>query len=641
MRFETVLSPCKIGNLQIKNRFVVPPMGTNYGTYEGMVTDQLIDYYAARAKGGFGLIYTEVTAVAPNGKAILNELGLWSDEQMAGMKKLVDAVHANGAKIFCQLHHAGRQTAPPYIFNELPVGASHVPCPVVNCPVVELTGQQVWDMVENFVEAAKRAKACGFDGVEVHGGHGYLVAQFMSMHSNKRYDEWGGDFEGRMKFPREIFRGIKKACGKNYPMSFRFSYDEKVPGGRTLEESCAVARMAEEEGVDVLNVTIMTYASTPYMSAAAAMPAGFNEFPTEVIKKAVQIPVIGVGRYNNMYVVEDMLLSGRADFVAMGRESLADPELPNKVAEGRLEDISPCIACTQSCIGYVNTARPISCLVRPMTGHEHEYDLSPVPEEQKKKVLVVGAGPAGLQAAMISAMRGHDVTVWEKSAYIGGQFRLAAIPPTKSEILMALKYFLHTAKKHGAKFMMNTEATKERILEGRYDSVILATGGIPAKPSIKGIDGEKVVTAADILSGKAAYGDNILIVGGGVTGAETADYLGEHNKHVTILEMRDDIALDEEIGPRFWLMQRIAQHGIQKVCNAVVDQFLDDGVVYNGGQELRGFDTIVLAMGVKPYNPLEAELKDLDIPVQVIGDARNPGKANTATEAALAAAMSI
>ena len=284
MAFEKVLSPMKIGNLEIKNRFVVPPMGTNYGTYEGMVTDQLIDYYTARAKGGFGLIYTEVTAVAPNGKAILNELGLWDDSQIEGMKRLADSVHNAGAKIFCQLHHAGRQTAPPYIFNEQPVGVSHVPCPMLNVPVRELTSDEIWTLVDNFAAAAGRAKKAGFDGVEIHGAHGYLVAQFMSQHSNKRCDEWGGDFDGRMKFPREIFRKVKAVCGDDYPISFRFGYDEKVNGGRTLEESCAVARMAEEEGVSVLNISIMTYASLPYMSAAAAMPAGFNEFPTEVFK---------------------------------------------------------------------------------------------------------------------------------------------------------------------------------------------------------------------------------------------------------------------------------------------------------------------------------------------------------------------
>ena len=639
MSFEKVLSPMKIGNLEIKNRFVVPPMGTNYGTYDGMVTDQLINYYVARAKGGFGLIYTEVVAVAPSGKAILNELGLWDDAQIEGMKKLVDAVHENGAKIFAQLHHAGRQTAPPFIFNQLPVGASHVPCPSLNVPVQELTSDEVWGMVDNFANAAKRAQMAGFDGVEIHGAHGYLVAQFMSMHSNKRYDEWGGDFEGRMKFPREIFRKVKEVCGKDYPLSFRFGYDEKVNGGRTLEESCAVARMAEEEGVDVLNISIMTYASLPYMSAAAAMPAGFNEFPTEVIKNTVKIPVIGVGRYNNMHVVEDMLLSERADFVALGRESIADPEIPNKVKEGRLSEIAPCIACTQSCLGYLNAAGKVSCLVSPTTGHEGEYDLGPAAD--KKKVLVVGAGPAGLQAAMIAAKKGHDVTVCEKAGHFGGQFRLAAVPPTKSEILMAIKYYITMGKKYGAKYQLNTEVTKNMVVEGGYDSVILATGGVPAKPGIEGIDGEKVVTAADILNATAMPGNNVLIIGGGVTGAETADYLGEHGKKVTVLEMREDIALDEEGSPRFWLMQRLAQWNVQKVCNATVNKFTEDGVIYNGDQELSGFDTMVLAMGVKAYNPLEEELKDLGISVQVIGDACKPGKANAATEAGLAAALAL
>lgn len=639
MRFETVLSPMKIGKLEIKNRFVVPPMGTNYGTYEGMVTDQLVNYYATRAKGGFGLLFTEVTAVAPNGKAILNEIGLWDDAQIPGMRRLVDAVHAAGAPIFAQLHHAGRQTAPPYIFNELPVGASHIPCPMLNVPVRELTSEEVWAMVDNYANAAKRAQEAGFDGVEVHGAHGYLVAQFMSPHANKRNDEWGGDFDGRMKFPREIFRKIRQLCGEDYPLSFRFGYDEKVNGGRTLEESCAVARMAEEEGVDVLDISVMTYASLPYMSAAGAMPPGFNEFPTEVIKRTVSIPVIGVGRYNNMYVVEDMLKAGRADFVALGRESLADPEIPNKVAEGRLGEISPCIACTQSCLGYLNAGGKVSCLVNPVTGHEGEYDFSPA--SQTKKVLVVGAGPAGLMAAMVAAQKGHDVTVCEKGDHFGGQFRLASVPPTKSDIATAIKYYVTMGKKYGVQYCLNTEVTKELVAEGGYDSVILATGSVPVKPPIEGIDGPKVVTAADILDAKAFAGDKVLIIGGGVTGAETADYLGEHGKKVTVLEMRGEIALDEEPAPKFWLMQRLAQWNVQTVCNATVNKFTEDGVIYNDDQVLDGFDTIVLAMGVKAHNPLEAELQKLGLPVQVIGDARKPGKANSATEAGLAAALAL
>ncbi|MBQ0065954.1 MAG: FAD-dependent oxidoreductase [Firmicutes bacterium] len=639
MAIEKLFTPCKIGNVEIKNRFVVPPMGTNYGTYDGMVTDQLIDYYVARAKGGYGLIYTEVCAVQPTGKAILNEIGLWDDSQVPGMKKLADAIHEAGSKIFVQLHHAGRQTANPYIFNMQPVGVSSIPCPALNVPVHELTSDEVWVLVDDFGKAALRAKEAGFDGVEVHGAHGYIVAQFMSQHSNKRVDEWGGDFDSRMKFPKEVFKKIREYCGEDYPISFRFGHDEKVNGGRTLEESLAVARMAEEAGVDVLSISIMTYASLPWMSAAAAMPTGFNEFATEQIKKSVSIPVVCVGRLNNIHVMEDILKAGRADFVALGRQSIADPELPNKVMEGRVGEIAPCIACNQSCLGYLNNAGQVRCLVNPVTGFERKYDFTPV--EDKKNVLVVGAGPAGLVAAMNAAKLGHKVTVVEKTAKIGGQFRLAAIPPTKSDIVTAIRHYHTVGKKYGVEYIMNTEVDQAFIEAGKYDHIILATGGNPAIPPIEGIDGANICTAADVLDAKAFPGNNVLIVGGGVTGVETADYLGEHGKRVTVLEMREDIALDEEPGPHYWLAQRLAQWGVQKVVNAKVDKFTADGVVYNGDQVLSGFDTIVLSLGVKSNNPLEEVVKGLGIPYQVIGDALKPGKANNATEAGLDAAFQI
>ncbi len=316
MKFEKLLSPGKIGSMELKNRFVVPPMGTNLGSYEGFVTDQMIEYYRARALGGFGLIIIEVTAVDPHGKAVLNEAGLWNDEQIEGFKKLMDAIHEAGAKVLVQLHHCGRQTAPPYIFGLTPEAPSKVACPALNVIPDEMSNERVWQLIDQFGDAAVRAKKAGADGVEVHGAHGYIIAQFMSPHANKRYDEFGGDFEGRMKFPREFFRNIRKKVGNDFVMTFRFGWDEKVHGGRKLEESCNVARMAEE-GADAIHISVMTYASMHYMSASPEMPQGFNQFPTKVIKEAVSIPVISVGRYSPSQLKElcarDVLTSSHSD----------------------------------------------------------------------------------------------------------------------------------------------------------------------------------------------------------------------------------------------------------------------------------------------------------------------------------------
>lgn len=641
MRLQKLLAPGKIGSMKLKNRFVVPPMGTNLATYNGEVTEEMIAYYRRRAKGGFGLIIIEVTAIDRKGKAIMNEVGLWDDDQIPMFRKLMDAIHEEGGKVVVQLHHAGRQSVPPYIFNEIPEAPSRVACPVLNFVPEAMSNERVWEVIDEYGDAAVRAKIAGADGVEVHGAHGYLVAQFMSPHANKRTDEFGGDFFGRMKFPQEIFKNIRKKVGEDYPLLFRFGYDEKVNGGRTLEESVMVGRMAESCGVDALDVSIMTYASTPYMSAPPAMPHGFNQFPTKVIKEAVHIPVISVGRYEPA-IAESALLNGCADFIAFGRESIADPDLPAKVAAEKYEEIFPCIGCTQSCLGYLNLGGHIRCLVNPLTGLEGKVSITK--SENPKKVLVAGAGPGGLVASFLAARAGHEVILAEKSSEIGGSFRLAAIPPTKQDIATALRAYVNHCKKEGVDIRLNTPVTPELLSEINPDAVILATGGLPLRINLEGIDGENVMDAVDILDGTKTPGNRILMIGGGMTGVETADFLAEHNKAVTIIEMRPDIALDEASAPRFFLIPRLKEHGVEWIVNATVKKILPESVIYeqNGSEyTCSGYDTIVLALGVKANNPLEEAARALGKQVFVIGDAAQPGPANKATEAALEAVLSL
>lgn len=641
MEFTKLLEKGKIGNLEIKNRFVMPPMGTLHANEKGEVTDSMIAYYKKRAEGGFGLVFIEVTAVDEVGKAAPVQVGLWNDSQIEGFSKLLGSIKNAGAKVFVQLHHAGRQSTQKLFGGPNPEAPSKIACPFCDIIPDEMTNERVWQVIDEFGDAALRAKKAGADGVEIHGAHGYLVAQFMSQHSNRRMDEFGGDFEGRLKFPREIFKNVRKKVGDDFPLSFRFSYDEKVHGGRTLEESMAIAKTAQENGVDVLDISIMTYASLQYMSASPEMPTAFNSFPTKAIKEFVNIPVISVGRYNP-FSAETMLELGCADFIAFGRASIADPDLPNKVAEGKTDDIIPCIACTQSCIGYIFNGQIMSCLVNPVTGHELEFDFSQ--NKDPKKVVIIGAGPAGLQAALAASKLGHDVTVIEKEDKIGGQYRLASIPPTKHEIANALKYLHHASLENGVKFEMNIEATPELIEKLAPDAIILATGGVPARPPIEGLDGKNVVTAIDILDGKVQPGRNVLILGGGMTGVETADFLTEHNRTVTIIDMLPDIAQDEAIIPKAFLKERLRDRPITKIMNAKIKSLTEDGVVYEQDGEEKsadGFDTIVLALGVKPCNALESQLEGKAEKIIVIGDAKKPGPANKASEEGLRAAFEI
>ncbi len=643
MKFPVLLSPVKIGTMEVRNRFVVPPMGTNFANPDGSVSKQLIDYLAARSKGGYGLIIVEVTAIDPLGKAIPWQPGIWDDKFVPGWKELVDEVHKYGAKIVVQLHHAGRQTTHEVIGSQ-PVAPSPIPCPVDREIPRELTTEEVYDLIEKFGDAAVRARDAGFDGVEVHGAHGYLIAQFMSAYSNKRIDEFGGDLTSRMKFPVDIVKNIRAKVGNGYPIIFRFSGDERVPGGRTIDESRVVAEKMEKAGVNALHVSTGVYGSIPWLIAPSAVPPAYNVYAAEEIKKVVKIPVITVGRINDPNLAEDILEGGKADLVSLGRESIADPELPNKTAAGMINEISPCIGCMQACVGYLFDPKylKISCLVNPFTGREGELKIekAAVP----KKVVVVGGGPGGLEAAWVAAKKGHKVTVYEKEEVLGGQYRIGAIPPTKQDILKALRYYITMGKKYGVEYKMGVEATEELILEENPDAVILATGGVPLMPNIKGIDNPKFVKAIDVLEGKKEVGMNVLVVGGGMVGVETADFLGEHLHKVTIVEMLPEIAKDEQDAVKYFLLKRLNEYGVKAITGATVKEFLDDGVVCekDGKEEkIAGFDTVILAMGAKAYNPLEEKIKGKVPELYVIGDAVKARKAVEAIEEGARAAVKI
>lgn len=350
----------KIGKLRIKNRFVMPPLVTNFGDEEGYVTEESMAYYEKRAKGGFGLIITEATAICPRGKGFPYELGLWREEQIPGYQGLIEMIHREGSKVFVQLHHTGRQTKADTIRGQRPEAPSAIPCPVMKEMPETMTEERIWQVIEAFGDGALRAKRAGADGVEIHGAHGYLVAQFMSNYANKRTDFFGGSFENRMRFPVEIVKNIRKKVGEDFPISFRISYDEKVPSGRKIEESIEAAKILEKAGVDVLHITMGVYESSYYISADSKLPRGYMRYQSKKIKEAVSIPVISVGMYREKEA-EEALEEGYADFIAFGRQSIADPEFPEKMIRGDQEKIRVCGFCNY-CLNRIFSGEKLECL---------------------------------------------------------------------------------------------------------------------------------------------------------------------------------------------------------------------------------------------------------------------------------------
>lgn len=623
-RFPNLLAPGRLGRLSLKNKMILPAMGTNYANADGTVSRRFTDYYVARAKGGFGLIVVEVAAVDPLGKAVGNEAGIWHDDQIPSWAAFVDELHAHGTKVFLQLHHAGRQTSAAVI-GERPVAPSAIPCPVMQELPRELSVAETWALIDRYRDAAVRAKAAGFDGVELHGAHGYLIAQFMSPDANKRFDEFGGDFVGRMRFPTEIVRRIKEAAGPDFPVTIKVSGDEHVHGGRRIQETRAVARQLEEAGIDAIVVSLGTYASLAYISGpGGAMPPAYNASAAEEVKKSVKIPVVAVGRIADPFIAEDVLQSGAADFVAIGRAAIADPNFPNKVAHYALDEVSPCLGCNQGCMGQVLDPEimEVGCLVNPFCGHEGDRKI--LETDAPKSVMVVGAGPGGLAAAWIAAKRGHRVTCYDKETVLGGQFRVAAIPPGKQDLLKALKYYVTMCRKHGVEFRLGVEVDAALITRERPEVVILATGSTPRAPQVPGADKLDMVLAQDVLEGRAKPGQRVVVIGGGMIGAETADFLSEYGHQVTVLGRNPVLAKDLAFNNRHFLIERLKEKGVVTITGAAVTQLAPDRITYTRGdehQQLTGFDSVVTAWGLTPNDALAEAVRGRVPEVHVIGDA--------------------
>jgi 2,4-dienoyl-CoA reductase-like NADH-dependent reductase (Old Yellow Enzyme family)/thioredoxin reductase len=615
-------------------------MVCNYCEKDGKATERYLAYHEEKARGGWGLIITENYAVTPDARGFSCVAGLYEDAQIEGHARLPERVHAFGAKIIAQMVHAGRETNHRMNTGVQVVAPSAIPCPENQELPHELSIPEIRKMVSRFGDTALRVKKAGFDGVEIHGGHGYLIAEFMSSYTNKRVDEFGGILSNRLRFVKEIIQDVRSKVGPDFPVVFRISSHEGMPGGRKLQDTRAIAMMLEEWGIDAIDITSGTYGDG-YTVPSMAEEHAWNADSAAEIKKVVTIPVIIVGRINEPILAESILRSGMADIVAMGRGSLADPQLPNKAKEGKFESIRQCIGCMQGCIGNLGLDKPISCLVNPELGFEGE--LKAGMPRKRRKVAVVGGGPAGLEAARAAATRGHDVTIFESTSALGGQFAAAAYPPYKGELASYISWARNELDLLGVKMQFSTPFTAHLAEQLQPDVVIVAAGASPLILDIPGIHGKNVVLAQDILLGKLEPAKAIAVLGGGLVGLETAVHLGWLGRKVTIFEKVDVLCPDVVSGVLPALLKLLDDYGIAKVLNANVVEITDKEVVVVVQGEEKRFpaDMVVLAMGMNQENSLVKELKGKAKSVVAVGDAVRPRQALQATREGFVAGLSV
>ncbi|NMB36039.1 MAG: FAD-dependent oxidoreductase [Firmicutes bacterium] len=629
--FENLFKPMQIGQLRVANRIMMAAIGTNYSTPEGEVTERLVDFFRARARGETGLIVTEGAYVTQSGKECSCQLGIHKDELLPGLKELADKVHADGAKIFIQLFHAGRQTVSAVTGLDV-LAPSPIPCQAVQEMPRQIAKDEIPQLIDAFGRAARRAQKAGFDGVELLVGHGHLINQFLSPYSNKREDEYGGSLENRMRFALEVLACVREAVGRDYPISCRISAEEYVEGGLEMEESIAFARRLVDEGIELLHVSGATYESGPMMVPPMLLPQNIFAEKARELKKALagRVPVAVAGRIKDPRRAEDLIKEGKTDLVALGRALLADPEFPRKAREGRISEIRKCIGCNQGCMDRLLMQKDITCLGNPLCGRESEYGYEIEEAAAKKKVLVIGGGPGGMEAARTASLRGHEVLLYEREKQLGGKMLPAAVPPGKAEVGDLRVFLIEQLTKLPVKVVTGHEVDLHTVEKFAPDAVILAAGSKPLFPKIPGIEQENVAHADDILSGEKqlGLGERVLVVGGGLVGCEIANFAAEQGKNVYLLEMLAEIGADIGFFYKILLMTRMQERGVELHPETTLKEIKGNTVIaeHKGeDKEFENISTVVIAAGYEPDRGLLASLAE-KYEVFSIGDCKEVRK---------------
>ncbi|MFC1532885.1 FAD-dependent oxidoreductase [Thermodesulfobacteriota bacterium] len=618
-----LFEPGKIGGMAVRNRVVMPPIQTRGADEDGFVSDPLIDYYRARAKGGAGLIIVQQSFAWPGAK-LTRGIALWEDFFIPRLGDLAAAIRESGARAAIQI--GGRGT----MQDEGMEAVAPSPVPDYSNDTVprELTKQEIWFYVKAFAEAACRIREAGFDALEIHGAHGHLVSQFLSPYTNRRNDEFGGNVANRARFACLILNEIRKNLGPDFPVIFRMNGDDFIEGGLTIEEAIEQAEMLVRAGADALHVSGSCHETIWHHFPPYMFPPGNLVHLASRVKKKVSVPVITVGKINDPFLAEQILLDGKADFVSMGRALIADPDLPNKAREGRFDDIRRCLYCC-NCLNWEQNPRlrnrGISCTVNPAVLREREFSTNPA--EKSKKVMVVGGGPAGMEAACVLGERGHSVSLYERNVKLGGQWIIASRGEDKEDYRTLIPYMIRRLREAGVGIHLDREVSLSFILEERPDHIIVATGALPVsiETDFPAEQGPALVQATDVLMGEAEVEDPVVVAGGRSIGMEAALVLAREGRHVSLVESLE-LGNRLHIGIRSTLRNRLVEMGVHVYTHSKVMRVTPSGVdVANSGTLLHlNAGTVVLAIGVRPLRDLINDLKDKGVPFHAVGDCSDP-----------------
>ncbi|MDL2226069.1 NAD(P)/FAD-dependent oxidoreductase [Deltaproteobacteria bacterium OttesenSCG-928-M10] len=620
-----LFTPIKIGSLKLPNRLVMAPMATNYSTLTGNVTQKQIDYYVRRARSGLGMIIAESNYVVRQGRGSRKRLGLTSDDEIALHRKLIEAVQREGTYICAQLHHAGA-TAPASSIGEYPVSCSSVALMSKGQPFVgviprTLAAHEIEELVGAYGQAARRAAAAGFDAIQIHAAHGYLINQFLSPHTNRRDDKYGGSPAKRMNFLLEIVDEVRRIIGANFPLTVRLSSEEEIDGGYKIDFIREVVRELENHGIDEVNLSAGNYEEIEKIAPIPPFPEGCYAGYAEKIKAAASIPVGVAGRIRTPQLAEEILQLNKADIIYLGREMIADPDWPDKARTG--QQIRECIYCNRGCFDRMLIGDEIMCTVNYEVGREGI--LPAAPAAAPYNLLVAGGGPAGMSAAITGAEQGLSVTLAEAGPSLGGQLKPASVPEHKKELRTLISFLENKLRSSGVRVLLNQALTPALLEETRPDAVIAAVGASPIIPRLPGVDRPLVLIAADIFQGQGVPGDRVVVIGGGLVGVEIAEYLADQNKKVTIVEMAGDVLPEAGLGIKKLTLGRLSAKGVRLLIESKLLEVKESGVVVErlGQSEFIAADNVVLALGYRA-NPVETESIPPAIKIRTVGDAVKP-----------------